>query len=481
MMDFSSWILGSFSKYLFPQSQAQSILSSDYLDKNGPVDDTSNQNKNISAGDDDKESDNSEKIVISKDNKSDEIDIPHVFTNKNPYIHGTDSSILELLKYTEFNLMEPIEMIEKYRIAPMTGEITRGGFDNVQARCHPCFGRIKGIDLNSYDLIKIMKYTHIKHDENPISILKYQIYIGSRCCYSNINIILIYAVRCRQLGYDISNIITSEIIQNIKVIRATFALLLFPGSWLRPVENLNNDVCDAIYTHFSMEYIKGRLAEKLNPDTDLYEIYKKGDISNEVLDILNYIFTLPKNSTIKSGNSYEDKHVELSIINPFTHAVPSYDSECSYYKAGYTLYALTQNITGYRVNDVLEKYARGRVSDSFWNKFHQKLCTYLKDFQHRIELLEYILIHDCYPKIIINQEIYPLILVCEDDSIMSVLAHEYRATRSLKLGVDITVMATDTINNKRNLTKYLNDNNIQCRVILFDELKNIQHNEHKMN
>ena len=56
---------------------------------------------------------------------------PPLFTNNNPYIHGTNSNILELLIHTDFYLMEPIDMIDKYGIAPITGEITGGGFDSV--------------------------------------------------------------------------------------------------------------------------------------------------------------------------------------------------------------------------------------------------------------------------------------------------------------------------------------------------------------
>jgi len=32
----------------------------------------------------------------------------NIFTIQNPYIHGTNSNILELLTYTDFCLMEPI-------------------------------------------------------------------------------------------------------------------------------------------------------------------------------------------------------------------------------------------------------------------------------------------------------------------------------------------------------------------------------------
>ncbi len=39
----------------------------------------------------------------------------------NYYIHGTNSNIFNLLPYTDFYIMEPINMIETYGIAPITG------------------------------------------------------------------------------------------------------------------------------------------------------------------------------------------------------------------------------------------------------------------------------------------------------------------------------------------------------------------------
>jgi len=61
-----------------------------------------------------------------------------------------------------------------------------------------------------------------------------------------------------------------------------------------------------------------------------------------------------------------------------------------------------QNVSGYSINDILEKYARHRISNNFWTKFHEKLYTYLEQFQHRIGLLENILVHNKYPKIIVD-------------------------------------------------------------------------------
>jgi len=158
----------------------------------------------------------------------------------------------------------------------------------------------------SYNLERVMEYTNVTFDThitNPISSLSYQVNLGPQCGYSNINVILIYSVKCRQLGYDINSILTSEIISDIRITLNVFASLLFFKSWLRPVENLDEDICDAILANFTLQNIKKCLIDKSWYDLDLYEIYKKSNtnVGNEVIDILNHMFTLPKKSIIKSG------------------------------------------------------------------------------------------------------------------------------------------------------------------------------------
>ena len=67
-----------------------------------------------------------------------------------------------------------------------------------------------------------MNYTG-ESDENAISTLQRHVNIGPRCCYSNINVILIYMVRCQELGLDITKIITPALIKDIKTTRNAFA------------------------------------------------------------------------------------------------------------------------------------------------------------------------------------------------------------------------------------------------------------------
>ncbi|CAH6419038.1 Hypothetical protein HVR_LOCUS227 [uncultured virus] len=388
----------------------------------------------------------------------------------NPYVHGTNSGIFDMLAHTDFCLMEPIDMIQEYGYAPITGEITGGGFDSVWCQCHPCFGRIVGKDYNSYGLSRVMDYTRISKEKDPISSLEYQVSVGSQCAYSNINSILIYMVRCQELGYNISKIVTSEVIADIKATRNAFATLLFLGSWFRPLPNLNDDVYDAIYTHCTIKNIKDKV--KNYPDLHyLYKEHKEKQLPSEVLDMMNNVLSLPKKSIIKSGFACKDKEVELEITQPFTTTAPEYDSHRSALEPGYTIYRLTQDVSSYRINDALEKYARHELSTFFWSEFHERLCNYLDKFEHRINLLELMLNRINIPKISVSKNPYPLIMICENDTLMDQNRHEYRANRPLKLGTDITMIATDTIANGSRLVQYLSTHKIPCKVALFSDLK----------
>lgn len=59
------------------------------------------------------------------------------------YLHGTNSSILLLLDKTDMTLYSPIEMIEKYHLAPLCGEIRMGGWEKAQCTGAVAFGHLQ--------------------------------------------------------------------------------------------------------------------------------------------------------------------------------------------------------------------------------------------------------------------------------------------------------------------------------------------------
>jgi len=111
---------------------------------------------------------------------------------------------------TGFQLMSPLEMLERYQRAPLSGELTKGGLSSAKSDGKPCFARLNGeINSNEYSLeIIISNYASVSSTITPQkckSILTDYCSYASRELFSTINIINIYLARAKQLGsVDIS-------------------------------------------------------------------------------------------------------------------------------------------------------------------------------------------------------------------------------------------------------------------------------------
>lgn len=46
-----------------------------------------------------------------------------------PFIHGTTSAALALMSKTNFQLMPVLKMIDDFQVAPMGGELFKGGYE----------------------------------------------------------------------------------------------------------------------------------------------------------------------------------------------------------------------------------------------------------------------------------------------------------------------------------------------------------------
>lgn len=397
----------------------------------------------------------------------------------NYYIHGTNSNILSLLPRTEFKVMGPIEMIEKYELVPMSGEINGGGLSSAPNRCHPCFGRLREDNINGYNLDKVLtKYANIPDPEDQtdsFTAFEHQVKIATTCGFSNINVLLIFMMRCQQEGIDIKEHITDNFINQAKMTCNAFASLLMFHTWLRPYSSqMDTNLTDAVYTHFNLKSITNKLTLNSPDFLNIYLEYKDNSLPENIKEILADIFILPKITIIQSGFSAVDKEVSLDVVSPFIFSDVDINSDYESYEPKYTCYRLVQDCSGYRINDVLEKYAGNGISGRFWISFHKELIKYLGELKYRISLLEKMRNRLTVPKVSITYPLFPLILICKNDEIMEPISNEYRSTRALSLGTDIEILVTDTNINKSHLIDFLNVHNIKCSVILFEELKTIK-------
>ncbi len=326
---------------------------------------------------------------------------------------------------------------------------------------------------------KVIKYSNWIEDNNPIKNLQSSVDRAMLCGYSNINIVLIQMMKCQQLGQKIDSIVTDEFINTAKCVRNALSTLLFFDKWLQPEIENNQDVCDAIYTHFTLECVVTKL-KSINNCPDFFDIYveyinKPNELPENTKVTLLNLFTLPKKATIKSGFSCIDKEVNLNKTVPFVFSNQNTNPQLSKYQSNYILYRLPQNCSGYKISDLLESYAMNQLSKKFWIDFHKGLIKIISEFKHRIDLLNKMKNRTQIINIKYQIISFPIILIVDENSnIMEKINHEYRAKRSLKLGEDIIIIATNNNLNKEHLKNYLERHNINCSIKLFNELKNGQ-------
>ena len=90
----------------------------------------------------------------------------------NPFIHGTSSQTLSMMQSTDFQLMPIIAMLQDFKVAPMVGELTQGGFSAIGDGSNghtitgaPAFGRMHH---DHYDLYKVIgSYTKYSDNISP--------------------------------------------------------------------------------------------------------------------------------------------------------------------------------------------------------------------------------------------------------------------------------------------------------------------------
>ena len=142
---------------------------------------------------------------------------PHDQLPFNPYIHGTSSQALYMMPSTDYKIMPILEML-KMNLAPMVGELTKGGYDVISDDVGiPAFGRMQH---NRYDLKTVIE-NYTKYSDNmSLDVCKKNfkdIFSNShKLAFTNLNLLIIYLVRLRQLGVKTEDVATSDEIKDLK-------------------------------------------------------------------------------------------------------------------------------------------------------------------------------------------------------------------------------------------------------------------------
>jgi hypothetical protein len=331
--------------------------------------------------------------------------------SRNAGVYKTDSSILELLPYTGFTISDPIDMINKYELTPIINDNMSHSFISIE-------------DTNSnVDIID---------PQNIMLSIQSKINYSSKIGYTNLDIILAHTIRAHELGHNIFNIITPELIQDIKATISVFGSLLFFGTYIIPNEDNDENVCLAVGEYFNIVWLKNRMIGY----PDFYQIYKTNKISDDVFYMLSSLYILPPRDDII-----------LSTRQPFIKG--TYHNISNYKES--IIPHVNKNI-----HNTLEQYARNTLSLDYLSALHKILIDDLEKLEKNLIRLERF-----RNSIVINKNFvrYPIYLV-----------NNLNNKKSFKIGNDIKLVATDTEHSRVHLREYFEKHNINCEVILFSQL-----------
>lgn len=394
-------------------------------------------------------------------------------TNANPFIHGTDSSVLKLLPITNFTLFSPITMIENYGIAPEGGEITGGGLCSPHSTSCMAFGRVQNfgysLDVIQRDYAVPGKQISL---QNQIYSFKRTFEAGSSSFFSDINVLLIKLARLKQSGQTAQDLLTEADLQTFKSDLNTslqvYYFLMLIGSELIPSPEISElpsqEFNKIFYENFSLKNLYKKFKDSR---IDIKAIYESPEMNQAAISELIQLFK------INGGNRGE---VPLLTLNkkPLTELHPLFDSP--YYYAEHVMNPSYGH--SYNVPLLLIHIYKKKLDASFFSSFQSRILEIVKALEHRANLFENLLQR---PSGMPSEEYapfkndhFPIIFVKENNENLSDIGGEYRAIQPLVFGEDIRIIATNSEENRIKIQQYLQHYQLhnKVQVLTFDELKN---------
>lgn len=406
-----------------------------------------------------------------------------VFSKKNPFIHGTNSSMLQVLEYTDYTMIEPVDMVEKYGVAPLTGEMGyRGAYRGFMRTSNTRFGRCRDY---SYDLKKIIEEYALDIQGNlgynDIEILQN---LG-KPFHGNLNLIIIYVTRCKMQGLDVSKLISQEHIESLRQTVNTLHLGYFINNIVHPKPEVigNKNVADVVYDKFKPNYLFKKIAESNLDLGKIYDKYKQEPckIPNDIREQIMSLLTIDKTTTVERFHNFERERIEITVdeTQPFSFEKKiDYPSNVRYGQFGniespeftarsFASWCLEYGLMGMLYKSIMNE----KLSAEYMCLFRAELYNVLKTYERKINILESLLKRDDIPRIEPVKDTFPLILISNNDKVFRQIAGEFETVRPLKIGTDIRKCATDTQENKKKLERLFEEKQIKCKVYTFDQLK----------
>ncbi len=408
---------------------------------------------------------------------------------RNPFIHGTNSSVLPILNRSDQRLMSPIKLLKEYGLPCLTGELFLGGLNGVDNELPPCFGRVK---LAHYSLATIQQQyattennIGLRYSElaNKRFVIEEKSYIDSHQAklWHRINQELIVFARRKLFGASVEfpESFKGGVQQSIYLCRQYFYLYLFIGKYIV----LNRE----LYQSLTEE-------KKQDLDSYLQNIVKQQDILHKIKECAVDLKSLWESEHPK----HDDLQKVLEILpNPdfFVIRDNAYQPQIAVNERGRFQKAITEDEFTRYISEGshrfglgmnLSLYVNGGYDDAFSMGLTELIPKHVAALEGRAELFlailekDYSRLHFSEQEISLMQSPFPLIFISTDVSVMRELNNfsrsEYRAVRSLKLGEDITSIATPEPYQER-LKHYLKQMGLaSVKVISYNDLEKMDQN-----
>lgn len=409
---------------------------------------------------------------------------------KNKYIHGTTSRIFATLAKTDFQFMSPMQMLEKYKLAPMSGEITKGGLSTPSSTCNMCFGKL-GISTN-YDQERIIKnYSNLKAQIPTLAELDTAINQCIKYELGNINEIIILLARAKQWGIDIDKLAKSKaaaLATEFKTTKQFYYAILCIANYAQ-LNALSREEKRAIRIYFTTDKVRALVA---NLDIDLENVWNNP--TEDHFNILSNLFALPEGKIMLRNilSDHDEQEISLSSKVPiysFTHNKPTILIPEQYKRkaeeAAGAFRALAKKYDNHEIGNYLQRDAWDLLNRdvSLLQAMQHYISTHVIALQQSYKLLNEIIntpIKNMQFSADDKQFIiadFPLLLLLEDENlIVEAIGDEYRASDGLTLGKDIKIIATDNDEHKSIVKAWLLKHGLSnVQVVLFADIKPKMH------
>lgn len=401
-----------------------------------------------------------------------------LFVCKNPYIHGTQLSVLSGLVHTGFVLVNARDLVQHHNIGTVSGEIDCGGWSIPLSLPKQSFGRVHGKqNCTYYDLESVLRYT--KMGTHNIRDISYSVGRAHRVCYSNTREVLLLVAQQLSLGTPLTQLpIDQQYIDNARVILQFMDVILHVNKSVFG-NNQDSQMKHVVRQHMTYRHLYDRL---------MLEHHGVDFSSNhpEVVQKIVNLFCVPPVSITDVAEYASNNYRRVQLQDARSMLPINEDSPPKHVDVGvakdrfephYLAYRLFQDVGGYSINEFLYSYLDGRVSNSFFDEFREIVHGYRTALAADLQLLEDILLgRHVIMKLDTNDvrnPANPLIFVLQDDNLVEVFqgGHgEYRATKPLALGSDIKMIAVQNEDDRQDVVRYLAKHGLDCAVVLIETL-----------